>query len=81
MREIQASEAKAHLPQLLDDVERGETLIITRHGRAIARIVPEVDRLQEEVDKAIANIRALRERNGRVTVEELLTARDEGRKY
>ena len=81
MREIQASEAKAHLPQLLADVERGETLIITRHGRAIARIVPEVDRRQEEVDKAIANIRALRERKGKVTVEELLAARDEGRKY
>jgi prevent-host-death family protein len=81
MREIQASEAKAHLPQLLDDVERGETLIITRHGRAIARIVPEGDRRQEEVDKAIANIRALRKRNGRVTVQELLSARDEGRKY
>ena len=41
MREIQASEAKTHLPQLLDDVERGETIVITRHGRAIARIVPE----------------------------------------
>jgi prevent-host-death family protein len=81
MREIQASEAKARLPQLLDDVERGETLIITRHGRAIARIVPEVDRQQEEVDRAIASIRALRERNKRVTVEELLSARDEGRKY
>ena len=81
MREVQASEAKAHLPQLLDDVERGETLIITRHGRAIARIVPEVDRRQEEVDKAIANIRALRQRNGRVSVEELLSAREEGRKY
>jgi prevent-host-death family protein len=51
MREIQASEAKARLPQLLNDVERGETLIITRHGRAIARTVPEVDRRQEEVDK------------------------------
>ncbi|HZT31541.1 MAG TPA: type II toxin-antitoxin system prevent-host-death family antitoxin [Bryobacteraceae bacterium] len=38
MREIQASDAKARLPQLLDDVERGETLIITRHGRAIARL-------------------------------------------
>ncbi|MBZ5726749.1 MAG: type II toxin-antitoxin system Phd/YefM family antitoxin [Acidobacteriia bacterium] len=49
MREIQASDAKAHLPQLLDDVERGETLIITRHGRAIARIVPESDRRQEEI--------------------------------
>jgi prevent-host-death family protein len=81
MREIQASEAKAHLPQLLDDVERGETLIITRHGRAIARIVPEVDRRQEEIDKAIANIRALRARNGKVTVQELLSAREEGRKY
>jgi prevent-host-death family protein len=81
MREIQASEAKAHLPQLLDDVERGETVIITRHGRAIARIVPELERRQEEVDKAIASIRALRQRNARVTVEELLSARDEGRKY
>ncbi len=81
MREIQASEAKAHLPQLLDDVERGETVIITRHGRAIARIVPEMDRRQEEVDKAIANIRALRARNSKVTVEELLSAREEGRKY
>jgi prevent-host-death family protein len=81
MREIQASEAKAHLPQLLDDVERGETLIITRHGRAIARIVPEVDRRQEEVDKAMASIRALRQRNGKVTVKELLSAREEGRKY
>jgi prevent-host-death family protein len=80
MREIQASEAKARLSQLLDDVERGETLIITRHGRAIARIVPEVDRRQEEVDKAIASIRAIRERNKRVTVEELLSARDEGRR-
>lgn len=38
MRQIQASDAKARLPQLLDDVERGESLIITRHGRAITRI-------------------------------------------
>ncbi len=81
MREIQASEAKAHLPQLLDDVERGETLIITRHGRAIARIVRDADRRQEEIDKAIENIRALRQRNGKVTVDELLSAREEGRKY
>ncbi len=80
MREIQASKAKVHLPQLLDDEERGETLIITRHGRRIARIVPEVDRHQEEIDKALAGIRELRARTGRVTVSELLSARDEGRK-
>ncbi len=81
MREIQASEAKAHLPQLLNDVERGETLIITRHGRAIARIVPEVDRRQEEIDRAIAGIRDLRKRTGKITFKELRSARDEGRKY
>jgi len=80
MREIQASEAKAHLPQLLDEVERGSTLIITRHGRRIARIVPEVDRRQEEVDRALDAIRALRVRTGRIAVGELLSARDEGRK-
>ena len=80
MREIQASEAKVHLPQLLDEVERGATLIITRHGRRIARIVPDVDQRQEQIDKALAGIRALRERTGRIGVGELLSARDEGRK-
>jgi antitoxin (DNA-binding transcriptional repressor) of toxin-antitoxin stability system len=30
-REIGASEAKTHLPQLLDAVEQDETIIITRH--------------------------------------------------
>jgi prevent-host-death family protein len=81
MRQIQASEAKTHLPQLLDDVERGETLIITRHGRAIARIVPEVNRRQEEIDSAIEGIMGLRKRTGKVTFEQLRSARDEGRKY
>jgi prevent-host-death family protein len=81
MREIQASAAKTHLPQLLDDVERGETLIITRHGRAIARIVPEVDRRQAGIDEALDRIQQLRQRTGRVTVEDLLSARDEGRRY
>ena len=81
MREIQASEAKTHLPQLLDDVERGETLIIKRHGRRIARIVPDVDRRQEEIEKALAGIRELRQRTGRITLRELLSARDEGRRF
>jgi prevent-host-death family protein len=79
MREIQASEAKTHLLRLLDDVERGETLVLTRHGRRIARLVPERNRRQEEIDEALATIRSLRGGNGQVTVEELLSARDEGR--
>lgn len=79
MREIQASEAKIHLAGLLDDVERGETLIITRHGRPIARIVPEVDRQQAKIDEAMEAIRGLRRRTGRIEIKELLSARDEGR--
>jgi prevent-host-death family protein len=59
MREIQASEAKTHLPQLLDDVERGEVIVITCHGRAIARLIPEMDGRREEIDQAIAGIKAL----------------------
>ena len=81
MRQIQASDAKARLPQLLDDVERGETLIITRHGRAIARIVPEVNRRQEEVERALASIRELRKRTRKLSLKQILSAREEGRKY
>ncbi len=80
MIEIQASEAKTHLPRLLDDVERGATLIITRHGRRIARLIPEPDHRQAEIEQAIANIRAMRSRASGITVEELLSARDEGRR-
>jgi prevent-host-death family protein len=81
MREIEVSKAETHLPQLLDDVERGETIVITRHGRAIARLVPEAHRRQEEIDRAIQSIRALRQRTGKITLAELLSARHEGRKY
>ena len=81
MREIQASEAKTHLPQLLDDVERGETIVITRHGRAIAGIIPETLRRQAEIDRAIESIRTLGARTGKVSLDELLSARHEGHKY
>lgn len=81
MRQIQASEAKTHLPQLLTAVERGETLVITRHGRPIARIVPETDRRDEELENAIASIQARRKRMGRIAFRELKSARDEGRRH
>ena len=80
MREVQASEAKTHLPRLLDEVERGETLIITRHGRAIARLVPEVDKRREDIRRAIAELKAARKGAGKMTIEEILSARDEGRR-
>jgi prevent-host-death family protein len=40
MREIGAFEAKNKLGQLLDWVEAGEEVVITRRGRVVARLVP-----------------------------------------
>lgn len=81
MREVQASEAKTHLPQLLDAVELGETIIITRHGRPIARLVPDADRRRTEVDRAIEGILALHRRTEKIPLRELLDARHEDHKY
>jgi prevent-host-death family protein len=78
MREIKASEAQMRLPQILGEIERGETVIITRHGRATARLVPEAERRQAEIDRAIAELGELRRRIGKITLAELLTARHEG---
>jgi prevent-host-death family protein len=80
-REVQASEAKTHFARLLDEVERGETIVINRHGRAIARIVPEARVRQQEIDRAIEDIKELRKATGTVTCEEILAWRHAGRKY
>ena len=40
MREIGAFEAKNKLGTLLDWVENGEEVLITRRGKAVARLVP-----------------------------------------
>ena len=82
MREFQASEAKTRLPQLLDEVERGETTLITRHGQPMARLVPEADRRQAEIKQAVANIRAMRQsKTDELTLAEILSSRHEGHRY
>jgi len=40
MKRIGAYEAKTHLPRLLDEVEAGETITITKHGRPVAVLAP-----------------------------------------
>lgn len=78
MREIQSSEAKAHLTQLLSEVERGESFTITRHGRPVAQLVPAVDQRRVEVLKVMAQINAFRQSMPAMSVEEILSARHEG---
>ena len=81
MRSIQSAEAKARFSSLLDDVERGETIVITRHGKPIARIVPEVDDARARRREAVEAIKAFRKTMPRMTIEEILSARHEGHKY
>jgi len=40
MKHVGSYEAKTHLPELLDAVERGETVVITRRGRPAAHLIP-----------------------------------------
>jgi len=40
MRSVSLAEAKTRLSELLGEVAGGEELVITRHGKPVARIVP-----------------------------------------
>lgn len=56
---IGACDAKAYLPRLLDQVERGDSVTITKHGRPVARLVPVGSRsTPESVIAALRNARA-----------------------
>ena len=79
MKQVEAAIAEVQLEELLDEVERGETIAITRHGKPIARIVPDPARRQEEIDAAIAGIKELRKHTKRTTVEEIIAWKNEGR--
>ena len=80
MKEVQASDAKARLAELLDEVERGATVVITRHGKPIADLTPHADSRREAARRAIEEIKALRQHVKPATVEEILSWRDEGRR-
>jgi prevent-host-death family protein len=79
MQTIQASEAKTKFLSLLDEVERGASILVTRHGKPIARIIPEAQVDRERVERAIEGMRVLRQRIGKMSSQEILSARDEGR--
>jgi prevent-host-death family protein len=81
MRHIQSSDAKARLSELLDLVERGETIVITRHGKPVARIVPENEERQAETLRTMERIEQFRKTMPRMTLAELLSMRHEGHKY
>lgn len=82
MREVGAFEAKNKLSELLDLAEGGEEVVITRHGKEVARLVPPQGTVNR--DEARAAMQRLRERakkeNLGITLEEVMAWRDEGRR-
>ena len=40
MSSVNLAVAKAHLSELISKVESGEEVVITRHGRPVARVIP-----------------------------------------
>lgn len=79
MSQVGAYEAKTHLPKLLERVEKGERIVITKHGRPVAELAPYRNRDAEAVRAAISDLTAFRKEHCLgASVRDLI---EEGRKY
>lgn len=54
------SKARQHLYALLDHVATGEAVVITRHGKPVARLVDASQASREATNLAIARLKELR---------------------
>ncbi|MBW7861518.1 MAG: type II toxin-antitoxin system prevent-host-death family antitoxin [Rhodocyclaceae bacterium] len=79
MREVGAFEAKTHLSKLLAAAEAGEVVTITRRGQPVARLVP-VGEDGTDRRAAVERIRRLRAGLAGLSREDILAARDVGRR-
>ena len=66
MKYVGIFDAKTHLSGLVDEVEKGQEIVITRHGKPVARLVRAEDRLRPEATerrrKALAELREIAKR-------------------
>ena len=85
MSTVTALEAKTRFGELLDRVSRGEEIVITRHERPVARMVPEGRSSVRQIREAAMELKALRRQMARrrgfkpVTDTEIRKAIEEGR--
>jgi len=76
--DIGVYQAKTHLPELLAKVVHGEPVTITRHGRAIARLVPAEPAGQLDVRGVIEEMKTLAKgRRAGMSIREMIA---EGRR-
>ena len=85
MRQFGAFEGKNNFGKLLDLAEAGEEVVITRHGKPVARLVPNPTITATQIELARAAAARIRQRaearkTGPFNWEEWKAYRDEGRK-
>ncbi len=82
MQEIGTFEAKNQLSALLERVENGEEILITRHGKPVARLVPpEGAYRRQDAEHAAQRIRArAAAQTGAFDWQDWKSFRDEGRR-
>jgi prevent-host-death family protein len=71
-------DAKNKLSELLDRVEAGETITVTRHGKEVALLTPVNQERPNAAVQAIARLRKLR-KGSRLRGDSIRDLRDEGR--
>jgi len=67
---VGAYEAKTKFSELIARAERGESFVVTKNGRPVARIAPMVEFDREKARRAAAQLRALRDAQGPPVSEE-----------
>lgn len=79
MKTMGSFEAKTHFSALLEQVERGEEFMITRHGHPVAKLMSVKPHGRKSVHQTILRLKALRQKN---TLDGLdwKALRDEGRR-
>jgi prevent-host-death family protein len=87
MASVSAFEAKTRFGQLLERVARGEEVVITKHDKPVARLVPEGRPNLDSVREAVASLRELRKRiaartrgKSKLSFDDFKSAVEEGRK-
>lgn len=80
-RTVGAYEAKTHLSALLDDVQRGEVITITRRGVPVARLEPIAVDAMTNNRRVVERLRELQKELGlpKVSSEEIVAWVREGR--
>lgn len=82
MKTVGAFEAKTHLGQLLQEVERGERIAITKRGKQIAMLVPaQAEEEQMDIESVFDAMDKIHEQvaSRGMTLKEIKLLKDKGR--